>query len=217
MNLGKDVDLHTYPDYATIAEISDVVGLPASSLVRVSPGRSTKIGGLDRVHPRLPCVGLGAWLAATGDGTITCTGNTALATNKFRGLIPGGLYQVVRLQFTPQGPKRTPLGKLDGSNSTFVAGKDGTATFTNTLPFCPAPSEGVVLAWHSEGTNPGASMGEIGVNVHNQLATRIAPSPTLPRTGGTPLAIALVLGGAFAALGLILRVVGRRCLPATFH
>lgn len=126
---------------------------------------------------------LGAWLGASGRGTITCNGTTATATHWFSGLVPGGLYQLTRLQFTPQGPQRTPFGKPDGSDSTLTAASDGTATFTSTLPFCPDASEGVVLAYHSDKTTHGAAMGEIGVNLHNQLATRIAPAPGLPNTG----------------------------------
>lgn len=125
---------------------------------------------------------LGDWLGASGTGTITCDGDSATATNQFQQLVPGKLYQLTRLQFTPAGPKRSPLGKPDGSDSTFVAGQDGSATFTNQLPFCPDASEGVVLAYHSDGTAHGAAMGEIGVNLHNQLAGRIVGA-VAPQTG----------------------------------
>lgn len=63
-----------------------------------------------------------------------------------------------------------------------VAG-DGTATFTSTLPFCPAASAGVMRAYHSDKSTHGAMMGEIGINLHDQLATRVAPAPGLPNTG----------------------------------
>ena len=152
---------------------------------------------------------LGAWLGATGTGRITCNGNTATATNQFRGLIPGGLYQVVRLQFTAQGPTRSPLGKPDGSDSVFTAGQYGTATFTNTLPFCPGPTEGVVLAYHSDGMNHGSAMGAIGVNLHNQLAVRFSQPTVLPKTGGLPAttfrSLAIILGVLLASLGFVVR------------
>lgn len=144
---------------------------------------------------------LGQWLGVTGSGTITCSGNTAVATNTFRGLIPGGLYQVTRLQFTSKGPLRNPLGAANGSDSTFTAAKDGTASFTNTLPFCPSSTEGVVLAYHSDAQAHGAAMGQIGVNLHNQLATRLVAAPTLPHTGGVPIVALLGLGLALVGLG----------------
>ena len=152
---------------------------------------------------------LGAWLGARGSGTITCHGDTATATNHFTGLIPGALYQLNRLQFTAQGPTRSPMGKPDGSDSVFTAGKDGTATITSSLPYCPGPTEGVVLAYHSDGQNHGAALGTLGVNLHNQLATRISQPTVLPKTGGFPVrtfgTLAIVLGLLLASLGIVVR------------
>ncbi|GAC1560969.1 MAG: hypothetical protein NVS2B7_35270 [Herpetosiphon sp.] len=126
---------------------------------------------------------LGAWLGGQGDGTMTCNGATATANFRFTGLIPGGLYQVTRLQFTPQGAKRTPFGQPDGRDSTFTAAQDGHATVVAQAPFCPESTEGLVIAYHSDATGHGATMGMLGVNLHNQLATRIAAPQRMPQTG----------------------------------
>ncbi len=121
------------------------------------------------------------WLAPTGGGTIVCTGESAAALDQFRGLVPNGVYQLFRNRFTPDGPRRSPFGKPDGSDSSFVAGADGTATVTSVLPFCPDPTDGVLLSYHPDGTIHGPLGGDVGVNMHNQLLVRVAASP-LPRT-----------------------------------
>jgi len=119
---------------------------------------------------------LGAWLDATGSGTLTCNGNTAVGYHTFRGLVPGGVYQLFRNQFTPQGAMRSPFGKGDASDSVFTAGKDGTFMVVSVLPFCPAPTDGVLLSFHSDGMVHGALGGQTGVNLHNQLLVRVSAS-----------------------------------------
>jgi len=134
---------------------------------------------------------LGEWLGAGGTGTVVCTNGSAAAIDQFSGLVPGGVYQLFRNQFTPQGPKRSPFGKPDAADSVFTASKDGTAVFTSVLPFCPDPTDGVLLSYHSDGTVHGPLGGDVGVTMHNQLLIRVAtalpsgtatPSPTGSRT-----------------------------------
>jgi len=117
---------------------------------------------------------LGEWLGASGVGTVVCTNGAAVAINQFSGLVPGGVYQLFRNQFTPQGAKRSPFGKPDASDSVFTASKDGTAVVTTTLPFCPDPTNGILLSYHSDGTVHGPLGGDIGINIHNQLLIRVA-------------------------------------------
>jgi hypothetical protein len=117
---------------------------------------------------------LGEWLGASGTGTVVCTNGTAAAIDQFGGLVPGGVYQLFRNQFTPQGAKRSPFGKPDASDSVFMASKDGTAVVTSALLFCPDPTDGVLLSYHSDGTVHGPLGGDIGVNLHNQLLIRVA-------------------------------------------
>jgi len=126
------------------------------------------------------------WLAPTGGGTIVCTGDAAAAIDQFHGLVPNGVYQLFRNRFTPDGPRRSPFGKPDGSDSSFVAGADGAATITSTLPFCPDPTDGVLLSYHSDGVIHGPLGGDSGVNMHNQLLVRVAGSqPTRTAPNGT--------------------------------
>lgn len=117
---------------------------------------------------------LARWLAPTGDGTIVCTGDSGAALNQFRGLVPNGVYQLFRNRFTPEGPRRSPFGRPDGLDSIFVAGANGTATITSALPFCPDPTDGVLLSYYSDGTIHGPLGGDSGVNTHNQLLVRVA-------------------------------------------
>ncbi|MDQ6832634.1 MAG: hypothetical protein M3008_04475 [Chloroflexota bacterium] len=127
---------------------------------------------------------LGEWLGASGTGTVVCTGGATAAINQLSGLAPGGVYQLFRNQFTPQGPKRSPFGKPDASDSVFTASKDGTIVVTSALPFCPDPTDGVLLSYHSDGMVHGPLGGDIGVNIHNQLLIRVAV--TLPVGIATP-------------------------------
>ncbi|GAC1642105.1 MAG: hypothetical protein NVS4B8_10990 [Herpetosiphon sp.] len=169
----------------------------AASPAGIGPQKITHVAGLRPARPGVDAAStpistaeghalnltLGAWLGAHGRGTITCNGNTATANFNFTGLIPGGLYQVTRLQFTPQGAKRTPFGQADGSDSTFTVLKDGSATIAAQAPFCPDPAEGMVIAYHSDATGHGAIMGMLGLNLHNQLAARIESPQRMPQTG----------------------------------
>ncbi len=132
--------------------------------------------------------------AVTGPQNIMHIGGyrpARAASDQFSGLVPGGVYQLFRNQFTPQGPKRSPFGKPDAADSVFTASKDGTAVVTSVLPFCPDPTDGVLLSYHSDGTVHGPLGGEYGLNLHNQLLIRVAialpsamsvPMPTGSRT-----------------------------------
>lgn len=156
---------------------------------------------------------LGMWTGASGQGTLTCHGGRAQVVNRFRGLIPGGLYQLERLQFTSRGVIRTPLGKPDGSDSTFLA-SDGETLVSRSLPFCPAPTEAIGVAYHSDAGSHGAVMGQLGVNLHEQLIARLDPHAPLPVTGGPSLPEMAILGGAIFALGLgARRIAGFGRLP----
>ena len=157
-----------------------------------APGKDASSTPLYTAQGKALGVTLGAWLGATGSGTVTCTGNTATVSAQLGGLIPHGLYQMTRLQFSPAGVKRTALGQADGAGSTFTAGATGSETFTAQLPFCPAATEGVVVAYVSDGATHGAALGDIGINLHNQLAAHLVAAPAtpqaLPQSGGGGLA-----------------------------
>jgi len=157
-----------------------------------APGKDAVTTPLYTAQGKPLGVTLGPWLGATGSGTVTCNGSSAVVSAQLRGLIPHGLYQMTRLQFSPAGVKRTALGQADGAGSTFTASATGSETFTAQLPFCPAATEGVVVAFISDGAPHGAALGDIGINLHNQLAAHLVAAPVtpqaLPQSGGGGLA-----------------------------
>ncbi len=159
---------------------------------------------------------LGSWLGATASGSISCAGDTAVVNAQLRGLVPGGLYQMTRLQFTPQGPKRSPMGQPDGTGSTFVAGANGSAAFSGQVPFCPAATEGIVVAYHSDNNAHGAAMGDLGINLHNELAGHLRVGGEIPRampaTGGGMTHLAWPVTGVALTALVGLAVASRRRL-----
>lgn len=178
------------------------------------PGKDAATAPLYTAQGKALGFTLGAWLGATGGGTVTCNGNTASIAAQLHRLRPHGLYQMTRLQFTPAGPKRTALGQADGAGSTFTADAAGSATFSAHLPFCPAATEGIVVAYVSDGTPHGAALGDIGINLHNQLAAHLvaaaATPQALPQSGGGGLArlSEVLLAGSVLAGLMVLGAAG---------
>lgn|GEM_PF-625042 len=180
-----------------------------------APGRDPASAPLYSAQGKPLGFTLGTWLGAAGQGTIVCNGNRAQVTNDFRGLIPGGLYQLVWLQITTAGYQRAPLGNPNGSDSIFAAGAAGNAHVVNALGFCPNPSDGIEIAYHSDGQSHGSALGTIGVDLQSQLAARFstaAPPPppmpvpaaaaTLPASGGVPIVVVLAVAGLALLAGL---------------
>lgn len=173
------------------------------------PGPDPAAAPLFSADGRFLGMNLGMWTSASGSGRISCEGGRAIMVNHLRGLIPGGVYQLERLRLTSQGVVRLPLGKPDGSDSTFLAA-DGETTVSRTLPFCPSPSEVIAVAFHSDAGTHGAAMGQPGVNLHEQLIARLNPNAPLPPTGGPPGILAVGLGAALIVVGLVARLAARR-------
>ncbi len=215
---------HIVDPQVFIADRTAAAGIGPQQIMHVAgyrpaePGKDSAASALYTAQGSPLGITLGKWLSAAGSGTVVCNGKGAVVTAQLRGLIANGHYQMTRLQFTAAGPKRTPLGQSAGAGSTFIASPRGTEHFSAQIPFCPAPTEGVVVAYVSDGTFHGAAMGEIGVNLHNQLAGRLvsvsATPEALPHTGGGGLArleqelvrFTIASAGAlviFGALGLV--------------
>lgn len=113
------------------------------------------------------------WLAATGSGAYTITGDKAELNLAFQKLVPNGVYSVwcSRLSFPPNVKiVDTPCGAADGSQNAFKADAQGNATYTvktKALPDSTKETATVVaLAYHSDGKTYGAKPGEFGLNSH---------------------------------------------------
>ncbi|MCB0213068.1 MAG: WD40 repeat domain-containing protein, partial [Anaerolineae bacterium] len=119
---------------------------------------------------------LAEWLAATGQGTYTVTGNQAVLDLTFENLRPNGIYTLwcseVHL------PPHTniidrPCGAPDGSDNRVPVDEQGYGEITLDMAAFPPSSEDTVysisLAYHSDGQTYGTHPGEFGYNLHVQL------------------------------------------------
>jgi len=127
---------------------------------------------------------LGEWLGAKGSGTYECEGESGVIDVTFAGLIPDGVYTMWHF-FMPMpvidpfiGTLDLPYGARDGSEATFAADGQGTASFAKTTESCLQLSgtqtvAGLAIAYHSDGNTYGAVPGEFGKNAHIQLFTML--------------------------------------------
>lgn len=123
---------------------------------------------------------LGHWLAATGSGSYTVTGDKAELNLKFEHLVPNGSYTLLtpRISFPPNFAVQPGLaGAPDGSQATFHADALGNAVFNLKMkPLPESTSEtatAVILAYNCEGE----WRGEPGKNMHMQIFF-FMPPPT---------------------------------------
>ena len=83
-----------------------------------------------------------------------------------------GRYSLFENHFGAAGATFTPLDGAGTANS-FTASSDGTAQAELTIPGAITHAEGILLVYHSDGTDHGMLRGEIGVNAHHQLIVRV--------------------------------------------
>jgi hypothetical protein len=126
---------------------------------------------------------LGEWLAATGEGSYTVTGNRARIEMTFENLVPNGVYTVwcSRVSYPPNIKiVDNPCGAADGTENIFSADAQGNARFELELDALPPSSAEtgtvIAMAYHSDGQTYGASPGDFGRNSHVQLAAMIPVS-----------------------------------------
>ncbi|MBC5810871.1 MAG: hypothetical protein GIW95_08495 [Candidatus Eremiobacteraeota bacterium] len=115
---------------------------------------------------------LGSWFRARGTVVLTPSGDDTTATLKFAGLVRGGRYSMFENHFAPTGVTFTPLDGTGKTNS-FTAGRDGSANVTVAIPGRVTHAEGLLLVYHSDGSDHGLERGRIGVVAHHQLIVRV--------------------------------------------
>ena len=114
---------------------------------------------------------LGAWLAATGEVTITPSGPGAIVAATFHGLRPNAQYSLFENHFDQSPVTFTPLdGKGDANG--FRTDPNGDATVTVTAPAMLTHDNAVLVVLDDGGKTYGAERGPIGVSVQHQLIAR---------------------------------------------
>jgi hypothetical protein len=125
---------------------------------------------------------LGQWLAASGSGTYTVNGDTAMLEASFNNLVPNGVYTMwcSRVFLPPEFEIRNyPCGEPVRTENTFVADEDGNATFSLEIPVMEDSTDEVLslfaINYHSDGNTYGADPGNFGFNAHVQLLAPVPP------------------------------------------
>ncbi len=128
---------------------------------------------------------MGEWLAATGAGTYTVSGDIASLNFELSNLVADGVYTVWCSHMTmPEDAQILdfPCGNEEGTENIFVADADGNATFSleempALAPVTDDPTEiyVIALAYHSDGQTYGAHPGDFGLNSHVQIFAMIMP------------------------------------------
>ena len=116
---------------------------------------------------------LGAWLAASGEVTITASGSGAIVAATFHGLHPNAQYSLFENHFDQNPVTFTPLdGKGDANG--FKPDAHGDATVTVTAPAMLTHDNAVLVILDDDGKTYRAERGPIGVSVQHQLIARRA-------------------------------------------
>lgn len=113
------------------------------------------------------------WFGAQGVAQISAAdAGSDVVTASFYGLIPNADYSLFE---APAESKSVDLKPLDGNGATnsFVSGADGRASITVTVPHLLTHADAIVLVYHSDNQNHGASPGNPGYTAHAQLAARV--------------------------------------------
>jgi hypothetical protein len=117
---------------------------------------------------------LGKWFAASGTAELA-PGPTAASTRvslAFTKLIPFGVYSLFRIAFSPDGATFRPLDG-DGTTNNFTAAADGSASPVVTTSDPLQRGDAIVLVYHADALQHGASRGTIGLDAHHQLIVRL--------------------------------------------
>jgi hypothetical protein len=117
---------------------------------------------------------LGQWEKAAGTVSFTCVSSRERATSTLTGLIPSATYSMFVVHLDVEGSGRfTPWGDPAGTTNSFTASATGTAAPTNIVDGCLDTNAAAAIIWHSDDTTHGRSPGDIGVNWHTSLITRV--------------------------------------------
>ena len=128
---------------------------------------------------------LGEWLNASGTVNYTCEDGTATIEATFDNLVPEGVYTMWSFYLpTPFAEPFTtydlPMGSRDGSDSIFIADRQGNARYDVSFEPClqggaDQLAAGIAIAYHSDGQTYGAVPGEFGNKTHVHLFALLPP------------------------------------------
>jgi hypothetical protein len=116
---------------------------------------------------------LDKWRAANGTADISSGPAETKVVMNFRRLIAFGRYSLFVRLTGDDGVRYTPLDGKGGQLNSFGADQAGLASVTVYSPG-PLPSGAqIVVVYHSDATEHGASPGQFGLTAHQQLILRL--------------------------------------------
>jgi hypothetical protein len=162
--------------------VRDSAAAPGTGPQRIEHGAGLRVARLDD-EPQSPIfradgvaldLSLGNWLAARGTVAVEAQpdGHDRV-TAVFKNLIAFGDYSLFVAADSSNGV--TAYRPLDGEGSanSFVAHVDGSAAIVIDTPAQLSSGNAIVLVYHSDSREHGASRGQIGVTAHEQLVARV--------------------------------------------
>ena len=129
---------------------------------------------LSNAHGDALKVSIADWRAASGNADFgPAPGGGMRVRAAFKGLIPMGRYSLFVRQLAGRaGVVLTPVD-ITGAADAFFADKDGVGLVAIDSPNVIPSGAQLVLIYHSDGSDHQSSPGNLGVNAHEQLITRV--------------------------------------------
>jgi hypothetical protein len=161
-------------DSAAPAQTDDGAGGTHDKGLRPPADTDSPTAQLSNAHGEALKVSIADWRSATGTAEFSPGPNGATRVKAtFKGLISLGRYSLFVRQLAGRtGVVLTPVD-ITGAADTFFADKDGIGGIVVDSPN-PIPSGAqLVLIYHSDGSDHQSSPGNLGVNAHEQLITRV--------------------------------------------
>jgi hypothetical protein len=161
-------------DSAAPAQLAEAGGGAHDAGLRPPTENDGPSAQLYGAHGDMLHVSIADWRAATGKADLTPLADGSVRVHAaFTKLIASGRYSLFIRQLAGRsGIVLTPVD-ITGAADTFFADKDGNGDIVVQSPN-PIPSGAqLVLIFHSDGNDHQSSPGNLGVNAHEQLITRV--------------------------------------------
>jgi hypothetical protein len=161
-------------DSAAPAQLAEAAGGAHDAGLRPPAETDGPSAQLYNAHGEMLKVSIADWRAASGKADLTPTPDGGIRVHgAFTKLIPGGRYSLFIRQLAGRsGIVLTPVDII-GAADTFFADRDGNGDLVVQSPNVIPSGAQLVLIYHSDGTDHQSSPGNLGVNAHEQLITRV--------------------------------------------
>jgi hypothetical protein len=161
-------------DSAAPAQLAEAGGGAHDAGLRPPTENDGPSAQLYGAHGDMLHVSIADWRAANGKADFTPLADGSVRVHAaFAKLIPSGRYSLFIRQLAGRsGIVLTPVD-ITGAGDSFFADKDGNGDIVVQSPNPIPTGAQLVLIFHSDGNAHQSSPGNLGVNAHEQLITRV--------------------------------------------